>query len=104
MLPPLIVATVLARDGSVFANSRISVALEQIGLVSYSLYLWHSIASWKADVYSSMAFYWGSFAAFPFAWISYRYIEQPFITVGHRWSAAVKGLRVGKPSRGELDG
>jgi peptidoglycan/LPS O-acetylase OafA/YrhL len=103
-MPPLIVLTVLARSGSVVANSRISRFLEQIGLVSYSLYLWHAIGSWKANLYSSRIFYWGSFAAFPFAWISYCYIEKPFIALGHRWSSAVKSLRVGKAARGEVDG
>jgi peptidoglycan/LPS O-acetylase OafA/YrhL len=91
MLPLLINLAVLARSGSVFANSRISGALEQIGLVSYSLYLWQGIATWDFDKYSSVEFYWASFLALPFAWISLRYIEKPFISAGHRWSTLIKG-------------
>lgn len=97
-LPPLMVITVLARDGSVFASSRISRTIEQIGLVSYSLYLWQAIATWDIDKYSSTEFYWLSFLALPFAWISFRYVEKPFVGYGRRWSTSVKSLRPGKVS------
>jgi peptidoglycan/LPS O-acetylase OafA/YrhL len=96
VLPPLVVATVLGRNGPVSAVARVSAILEQIGVVSYSLYLWHWIGSWDANQYSSAAFYWASFAALPFAWMSYRYIEQPFIRAGHRWSTAVRNFRAAR--------
>jgi len=86
LLPPLIVATVLARDGRV-AGTRISEGLRQIGLVSYSLYLWHGIAMWTpgaSDTFRAL-----SFLAIPFAWVSYWWIEQPFVRIGHRWSKSI---------------
>ncbi|MEI8369814.1 MAG: acyltransferase family protein [Planctomycetia bacterium] len=61
-------------------SSRVAVA---IGLVSYSLYLWH----WPLHVYASYGT-WGatpvgvtvmlSVASFVLAWLSWRWIETPF--------------------------
>jgi peptidoglycan/LPS O-acetylase OafA/YrhL len=98
IMPPLIVATVLARDGRV-AGARISEGLRQVGLVSYSLYLWHAIAVWVPEV--SQAFTILSFLAIPFAWVSYRWIEQPFIRLGHRWSKAI--ISAGVSGKGALE-
>lgn len=95
LLPMLIVATVLARDSSIPGAQL----LRQIGLVSYSLYLWHVVATWVPYAYLSETFRELSFLAIPFAWISYRWIEQPFIRLGHRWSKAIIMLGI-SPTRG----
>jgi peptidoglycan/LPS O-acetylase OafA/YrhL len=79
VLPPLIVATVIARDGKVYEPLR------QVGLVSYSLYLWQALATLPS--YSSGTIALLSLLAFPAAWLSFRFVERPLIRIGHRWSA-----------------
>jgi peptidoglycan/LPS O-acetylase OafA/YrhL len=81
ILPLLIVAAVLARDGKVIAPLR------QIGLISYSLYLWHWLATLPS--YASPWAALASWLALPAAILSYRYIEQPLIRLGQRWSKAI---------------
>lgn len=86
ILPPLVVATVLAKEKTDTAVAGLGEALRQVGLCSYSLYLWHAIATWKPDAYLSTQFWHWSILAMPFAWLSYQYIEKPFIKMGRRWS------------------
>ena len=82
ILPPLIVTTVLARDGNA-APWRLAEGLRQLGLVSYSLYLWHNFPMVSHARIERLAI--------PAAWISYHYIEKPIIAFGHRWSKVIKG-------------
>lgn len=82
---PILVCVVLARDGAVF-GPQLSEALRKVGLVSYSLYIWHWFATWP---YVSPMFRGLSVFAIPFAWLSYRYIERPCIAAGQRWSKAI---------------
>lgn len=79
VLPPLIVATVIAREAKVYEPLR------QIGLVSYSLYLWQGLATqpFYPDLLSSLL----SPLAIPVAWLSYRHVERPVIKLGHRLSS-----------------
>jgi len=95
--PPILVAVVLARDGNI-GGARLSEALRQVGLVSYSLYLWNSFATMTPEYYGSPACRVLALLAIPFAWLSYRYIEKPFIAMGRRWSEAIMARRI--PSAG----
>lgn len=82
---PILAAVVLARDGSVF-GPQLSEAVRKVGLVSYSLYIWHWFATWH---YVSPMLRGLSVLAIPFTWLSYRYVERPFIAAGQRWSKAI---------------
>jgi peptidoglycan/LPS O-acetylase OafA/YrhL len=88
LIAPLLVSIVLARDGNVL-GPKLSEGLRKIGLVSYSLYIWHCFAVWPPEDYLSPTFRALSVLAIPFTWISYRYIELPFIAAGRRWSKAI---------------
>ncbi len=99
IIPPILVCVVLARDGNVF-GPRLSEGLRQIGLVSYSLYLWNWFATWPSSDYLSPAFRALSVLALPFAWVSYLYVERPFIAAGKRWSTAILEKSRGRTLRG----
>jgi len=86
---PILVSVVLARDGNLF-GSQLSEALRKLGLLSYSLYIWHWLATWP---YVSSMFRVLAVLAIPCAWMSYRYIELPFIAAGRRWSKAIMTAR-----------
>jgi len=88
-IPPILVSVVLARDGNVF-GPQLSEALRKVGLASYSLYIWDSFGMWQ---YVYPIFRVLSVLAMPFAWISYRYVEMPFIAAGRRWSKAIVEAR-----------
>jgi peptidoglycan/LPS O-acetylase OafA/YrhL len=92
LVPPILVTIVLARDGNV-ARPRLSEFLRRVGLVSYSLYLWNTLATLQPVNYGSPTFRLLALLAIPFAWISYRYIEKPFIAMGKRWSEAIIARR-----------
>lgn len=87
-LPPVLGA-VLILYGTMAAESRIAKLLSlkplvAVGLISYSLYLWH----WPLIVFGgyyvldpgtlSLARVAMAVLAFPIAWASWRYVEQPF--------------------------
>lgn len=62
-----------------------------VGLISYSLYLWHQpmLAFWRLlhpDA-SGLALWAVAAAAVPVAWASWRYIERPFRTGRYGWPA-----------------
>jgi peptidoglycan/LPS O-acetylase OafA/YrhL len=82
LLPFLIVAAVLARSGSVTRFIGLGRILNRVGLVSYSLYLWHALSALRPEFYLSPAFVWTAWLAIPLAWISYRFVELPFIKIG----------------------
>lgn len=84
-LPPVIVATVLARSGSM-VPSMAGRVLRGIGLMSYSLYLWQGIFTWYPQTYMARWFAYGSTAGIAIAWLSYRYVEIHFIRLGHQLS------------------
>ncbi len=88
-LPPLIVATVLVRSGSL-APSVAGRLLSGIGLTSYSLYLWQGIFTWYPQTYTARWFAYASISGVAIAWVSYRYVEIPFIQLGHRFSRRLK--------------
>lgn len=90
IVAPILVSLVLARDGTLF-GPRLSEAVRKIGLLSYSIYIWDSFGMWP---YVSPAFKAMSVLAMPFAWISYRYVERPFIALGRRWSTAIIETRL----------
>ncbi len=64
-----------------------SSALREIGIRSYSLYLWQQI--FLNPNYAGILtwFPFNIAAAFATAWISYRYLETPFQTLRHRFAA-----------------
>jgi len=92
LVAPVLVAVTLGRSGNLF-GPRLSECLRNLGLVSYSLYLWHWLAMWHERDYLSPTFRVLSVLAIPFAWVSYRYIELPCIAAGHRWSKAIVAAR-----------
>lgn len=91
-IPPILVSVVLARDGNIF-GPQLSEALRKVGVVSYSLYIWHWFATWHFVSPMLRAL---SVLAIPLAWISYRYVELPFIAAGRRWSKAIIAARAAK--------
>jgi peptidoglycan/LPS O-acetylase OafA/YrhL len=93
-LPPTIVAAVLVRSGSLLPYRRAARALGGIGLISYSLYLWQAVFSWDADRYLSPWLAQLSILAVAAAWLSYRFVERPFIDLGRRWSARLRQGRL----------
>jgi len=93
-LPPVIIASVLVRTGSLLPPGRAAVALGRIGLISYSLYLWQAMFSWDAERYLSSWFAALSVFALLAAWLSYRFVELPFIALGRRWSARLQQARL----------
>ena len=62
-----------------------------IGLISYSLYLWHQpmLAFWRIlnPNGSGPALWAVAAAAMPVAWVSWRYVERPFRTGRFGWPA-----------------
>lgn len=88
LLPPLIVATVLARDGNAISVD-LSELLRKIGIVSYSLYLWQMLGTCTPSLFTSGLFLSLSFLSIPFAWISYKFVETPFIRLSYRWSREI---------------
>ncbi len=70
------IAILYIRPENVLAKILNSRPFSWIGVLSYSLYLWQQpmtdmrIAAW-----------WGIPALFGIAWISYRYIERPFLVL-----------------------
>lgn len=86
-LPPVIVSSVLARSG---ALSPFPAVLSGIGLISYSLYLWQGVFTWKPQAYLADWFAYGSILAIAIAWLSYRFVERPFVKLGHQASGQLK--------------
>lgn len=73
--------------------------LVAVGLISYSLYLWHQPLFAFArirlvDGVSDGVNYAILIAAFPLAFLSWRYIEQPFRRRGLAWTPQLKGLTI----------
>jgi peptidoglycan/LPS O-acetylase OafA/YrhL len=97
-LPAVICTTVLAQPSSVRPSRTVSDALQKIGVISYSLYLWHPMFTWDAPRYTAPWFASASILALAATWLSYRYVEIPFIALGKRLSlrlgASQRGLRV----------
>jgi peptidoglycan/LPS O-acetylase OafA/YrhL len=84
-LPLIIVAIVLTRAEP--RSDRIRAprmrSLREIGLMSYSLYLWHFIFTWEPRFYHSEVFRVASIPiGLGLAWLSAKYLEQYFIRVG----------------------
>ncbi len=86
----------LAGNGP-FARLITKAPMQKLGLVSYSVYLWQEMASapreWfglatNAELYLNRYALLCWFFLVP-ALLSYRYVEQPLIAVGRKWSARI---------------
>lgn len=99
-LQPAVLAFILfgalAGNGP-FAKLITRVPMQKLGLVSYSVYLWQEMASapreWfglatNAELYLNRYALLCWFFLVP-ALLSYRYVEQPLIAVGRKWSAKI---------------
>jgi peptidoglycan/LPS O-acetylase OafA/YrhL len=85
--PFLIVAVVLTRAEKTPALNGNSVVwgLRQVGLFSYSLYLWHYMFTLEPGSYRSQGFLFASIpVGIVFAWFSGRYMEPMFIRMGRK--------------------
>jgi len=92
--PFTIVAVVLTRAETFSQQGRsiFARALREIGLVSYSLYLWHYMFTWEPRTYLSKTFLFASIpVGIAFAWFSGRYMERVFIRMGRRLALRVSG-------------
>jgi peptidoglycan/LPS O-acetylase OafA/YrhL len=88
--PLLIVAVVLPRADAAKSRNQgyISRWLNRVGLMSYSLYLWHYVFIWEPEHYVSTAFWIASIPlGLGLAWLSAHYIEPCFIALGRTLSA-----------------
>jgi peptidoglycan/LPS O-acetylase OafA/YrhL len=88
--PFLIVAVVLPRANAAKSRNQgyVSRWLNRVGLMSYSLYLWHYVFIWEPEHYSSTAFWVASIPlALGLAWLSAHYIEPFFIAIGRKLSS-----------------
>jgi peptidoglycan/LPS O-acetylase OafA/YrhL len=83
--PILIVATILphADDAKPRHQGIFFRGLNRVGLMSYSLYLWHYAFTWEPEHYFSTAFWIASVPlGLGLAWLSADYIEPFFIAHG----------------------
>lgn len=63
-------------------------AFQKVGLVSYSLYLWQQLSTAEPALYANFSAGLSPLLfVFP-ALVSYRFIEQPMVRIGRRFSAA----------------
>lgn len=86
-LLPLIVAGTVYGTNMVIAGLLESRPMKWIGRLSYSLYLWQqlfSVPQAKSGFAILQIFPLNIAMTFLCAWISYRFIERPFIRLGHR--------------------
>jgi peptidoglycan/LPS O-acetylase OafA/YrhL len=90
LLPWLISATVCARA----EGGPVSETLRRIGIISYSLYLWHVITMMPPGDYLNRWFAWIAPALMAMAWISYRFVEQPFNRIGHTLSSRILAAKL----------
>ncbi len=88
--PLAIVAVVLPRSDAGFQRDQTSISqwLTRVGLMSYSLYLWHYVFAWEPEHYYSTPL-WAAAVPFGlgFAWLSARYLEPFFIALGRKLAA-----------------
>ncbi len=84
LLPVIGTCLVIACSRNTLVARLLSAKLlVSIGLISYSLYLWHQpiyalIRIKNIEEPSGQMFFWGTLLSFLLAWISYKYIEAPF--------------------------
>jgi peptidoglycan/LPS O-acetylase OafA/YrhL len=93
MTPLVIVAVVLTRADSPFVRDRTGISrfLNQVGRMSYSLYLWHVIFIWEPERYHSSRFLLASLPlGVMLAWLSANYVEPFFISRGRRFADRVE--------------
>jgi peptidoglycan/LPS O-acetylase OafA/YrhL len=86
-----------------------SAPLRFVGLISYSLYLWHlplllgaltdTPSTWSATTRADVGLAIGSLVALSFAYVSYALVERPFLQRRHRVTSASTQDLVVSPAR-----
>jgi peptidoglycan/LPS O-acetylase OafA/YrhL len=74
-----------------FAPALSTAWLTQIGVVSYSVYLWQQLWTAQPEFLGQVSMLYVPFLLVVPALLSYRYIERPMIAVGHRLSERILG-------------
>lgn len=93
LLPALILVVVMPRAELRADRIKSSLAqgLRKVGLMSYSLYLWHCAFTWEAFTYHSEVFLFISIPlVLALAWLSARYLERYFIRKGREFAPVVR--------------
>jgi peptidoglycan/LPS O-acetylase OafA/YrhL len=99
LLPAILIGAVVACPSAPIGQVLELEPMRLIGKWSYSLYIWQQLFLWGPDG-PRMPAAIGICAAFVCAYLSYRFIEQPFIRIGRRVTMATRRPQSG--SRSEL--
>lgn len=83
----------------VFARLARQTAMQELGRVSYSLYLWQQMFLARADYYLTASLLSFAPLMLPVAWISYHLIEKSGLRIGHAISQLLAGHRAYAPAR-----
>ena len=89
---PLLLLGTLLHPGWLISRILEAAPIRWIGRLSYSLYIWQQLFL-THDAFHPLGavqeFPWNIFLAFVCAILSYRFIEQPVLRLGHRISARI---------------
>ena len=86
------------RASTIFTALFESTALRLLGRISFSIYLWHYLIIFfvarQTPIHAGLQFLLVILVTLPLSWLSYQFIERPFISWGHRrtnpWQEAMR--------------
>ncbi len=94
MLPAILIGSVVACPSGPIGRVLELAPMRLIGKWSYSLYIWQQLFLWGPDG-PRMPALLGICATFACAYLSYRFIEQPFIRIGKRVTMTIQRSKMG---------